>query len=140
MYTLGHTFVPPRIHSGGLRYHGMASIVNELYNQGIIEAIAVPQKSVFEAGLMFAQCEGILPAPEAAHACRVVIDEALRCKAEGTKRVIAFNLCGHGHLDLTAYDDYTHDRLADYDYPEEKVAEAMRHLPKIPPEALLPGT
>jgi tryptophan synthase beta chain len=140
MYTLGHTFVPPRIHSGGLRYHGMASIVNELYDQGVIEAIAVPQKSVFEAGLMFARCEGILPAPEAAHACRVVIDEALRCKAEGTKRVIAFNLCGHGHLDLTAYDDYTHGRLADYEYPEEKVAEAMRHLPKIPPEALLPST
>jgi tryptophan synthase beta chain len=140
MYTLGHTFVPPRIHSGGLRYHGMASIVNELYNQGIIEAVAVPQKSVFEAGLMFARSEGILPAPEAAHACRTVIDEALKCKAEGTKKVIVFNLCGHGHLDLTAYDDYIHDRLADYEYPEEKVAEAMKHLPKVPDQPLSPAT
>jgi tryptophan synthase beta chain len=89
---------------------------------------------------MFARSEGILPAPEAAHACRVVIDEALKCKAEGTKKVIAFNLCGHGHLDLTAYDDYIHGRLADYEYPEEKVAEAMTHLPKIPDSALSPAT
>lgn len=140
MYTLGHTFVPPRIHSGGLRYHGMASIVNELYDQGIIEAIAVPQKSVFEAGLLFARCEGILPAPEAAHAVRIAIDEALKCKEEGQKRVIVFNLCGHGHLDMTAYDDYIHNRLADYEYPEEKVAEAMKHLPKVPESAIAAAT
>jgi tryptophan synthase beta chain len=136
MYTLGHTFVPPRIHSGGLRYHGMASIVNELYDQKLIEAVAVQQRSVFEAGLMFAGAEGILPAPEAAHAARVAIDEALKCKAEGKKRVIVFNLCGHGHLDLSAYDDYIHGRLVDYDYPAEKVADAISHLPKVDAAAL----
>lgn len=139
MYTLGHTFVPPRIHSGGLRYHGMASIVNELYDQGIIEAVAVPQRAVFEAGLAFARCEGILPAPEAAHAVRIAIDEALKCKQAGQGRVIVFNLCGHGHLDLTAYDDYLHNRLVDYEYPADKVAEAISHLPKVDGAGPPPG-
>lgn len=131
MYTLGHTFVPPRIHSGGLRYHGMASIVNELYDQGLVEAVAVPQRAVFAAGLEFARHEGILPAPEAAHAVRVAIDEAVKCKQEGRKRVIVFNLCGHGHLDLTAYDDYLHNRLVDHEYPAEQVAAAISQLPKV---------
>lgn len=136
MYTLGHTFVPPRIHAGGLRYHGMASIVNELYDQKLIEAVGVAQTNVFNAGLTFARTEGILPAPEAAHSACVAIEEALKCKAEGKSKVILFNLCGHGLLDLSAYDDFIHGKLSDYDYPADKIAEALTHLPKIPESVL----
>jgi len=131
MHTLGHTYVPPGIHAGGLRYHAMAPHVCALYDHGDIEAVAVHQVPTFQAAAQFAQAEGILPAPESAHAVRVAIDEALKCKAEGKGKVIAFNLSGHGHFDLGAYDDYLHAKLQDYEYPAELVREAMTHLPKV---------
>lgn len=131
MYTLGHSFVPPRIHSGGLRYHGMAPLISQLADEGIIEARAVHQRSVFEAAVQFAKTEGILPAPEPSHAIRVVIDEALKCKEAGQGRSILFNLCGHGHFDLTAYEDYLSGRLEDYAYPKEEVERAIAELPKV---------
>jgi tryptophan synthase beta chain len=131
MHTLGHTFVPPGIHAGGLRYHGMAPHVCALYAHGDIEAVAVGQLATFAAAVQFARSEGILPAPESAHAIRVAIDEALQCKREGTRRVIAFNLSGHGHFDLGAYDAYLHGRLEDYAYPEDKIEEAMQFLPQV---------
>ncbi|MDW8058241.1 MAG: TrpB-like pyridoxal phosphate-dependent enzyme [Bacteroidia bacterium] len=111
MHTLGHDFVPPKIHAGGLRYHGMAPIISHLYELGYIEARAYPQKAVFEAGEFFAQTEGIIPAPEAAHAIKAVIDLAIEARLTGTKPVILFNLCGHGLLDLSAYDDFHAGRL-----------------------------
>jgi tryptophan synthase beta chain len=132
MHTLGHTFVPPGIHAGGLRYHGMAPHVCTLYDQGALEAVAVGQVATFDAAVQFARAEGILPAPESAHAIRVAIDEALRCKAEGRRQVIAFNLSGHGHFDLSAYDAYLSGKLEDYAYPEAKIREAMQHLPQVP--------
>jgi tryptophan synthase beta chain len=132
MYTLGHTFVPPGIHAGGLRYHGMAASVSELLDQGLIEAVAVGQREIFEAGVTFARAEGIIPAPESAHAVRVAIDEALRAKKAGSKQVILFNLSGHGHFDLVAYEQYLQGRLEHYEYPSEKVEEAMAHLPVVP--------
>jgi tryptophan synthase beta chain len=131
MYTLGHTFMPAGIHAGGLRYHGASSIVSLLYNQKIIEAVAYRQNPVFEAALMFAKSEGILPAPESSHAIRGAIDEALKAKEAGEKRTILFNLSGHGHFDLTAYDNYLSGKLEDYEYPAEKVKEALAHLPKV---------
>jgi tryptophan synthase beta chain len=132
MHTLGHTFVPPGIHAGGLRYHGMSPQVSALVEHGDVEARAVNQLATFEAGLTFARAEGILPAPEANHAVRAAIDEALRCKAEGRSQVIAFNLCGHGHFDMSAYDLYHQGRLQDYEYPQEKVEAAMHDLPQVP--------
>jgi tryptophan synthase beta chain len=132
MHTLGHTFVPPGIHAGGLRYHAMAPHVCALYDHGDIEAVAVHQVPTFEAAVQFARAEGILPAPESAHAVRVAIDEALKCKAEGKGKVIAFNLSGHGHFDLNAYDAYLHGQLEDYEYPAEMVAAAMADLPQVP--------
>lgn len=131
MYTLGHNFVPAGIHAGGLRYHGMAPLVSAVYDQGLIEAVAVPQNPTFAAAVQFARTEGILPAPESAHAIRVAIDEALRCKAEGKARTIVFGLSGHGHFDLTAYQRYLSGQLEDYEYPAEQVAEAMACLPKV---------
>jgi len=131
MYTLGHTFVPPGIHAGGLRYHGMAPSVSALVAHGDIEARALPQLSVFEGAVRFSQTEGIIPAPESAHAVRVAIDEALVCKETGEEKVIAFNLSGHGHFDLAAYDAYLHGELKDYTYPVERVEEAMSHLPQV---------
>lgn len=131
MYTLGHTFVPAGIHAGGLRYHGMAPLISALYNQGYIEAIAVPQISTFAAAIQFAQSEGIVPAPESAHAIRVAIDQALDAKARGQTRVILFNLSGHGNFDLSAYEQYLGGKLQDYEYPAEEVARAMEHLPKV---------
>jgi tryptophan synthase beta chain len=131
MHTLGHTFVPPGIHAGGLRYHGMAPHVCALYENGDIEAVAVGQVETFDAALQFARTEGILAAPESAHAIRVAIDEALKCKEEGVGRVIAFNLSGHGHFDLGAYDAYLKGELEHYEYPADKVSEAMTHLPEI---------
>jgi len=124
MYTLGHSFVPPRIHSGGLRYHGMAPLISQLAAEGIIETRAVHQRSVFEAAVQFAKTEGILSAPEPSHAIRVVIDEALKCKESGKGKSILFNLCGHGHFDLTAYEDYLSGRLEDYSYPKEEVEKS----------------
>ncbi len=131
MHTLGSSFMPPAIHAGGLRYHGMAPIVSALYDQGLIEAVAVPQNPVFAAGVQFARAEGIIPAPESAHAIRVAIDEALKCKASGEKKVIVFNLSGHGHFDMAGYDAYLRSQLPDYEYPAETVAQAMAQLPKV---------
>jgi len=113
MYTLGHTFIPPKIHAGGLRYHGMAPTVSQLHKLKLIEAVAYPQLKVFEAAVLFARTEGILPAPEPAHAIRAVMDEAIKAREEGRKRVILFNLCGHGLLDLSAYDSYLSGSLPD---------------------------
>lgn len=132
MHTLGHTFVPPSIHAGGLRYHGMSPSVSALVEHGDIEARAVRQLDTFAAAVQFSKAEGIIPAPESAHAIRVAIDEALACKQTGQKKVIAFNLSGHGHFDMTAYEAYHRGQLQDYEYPEEKVAEAMTHLPRVP--------
>lgn len=131
MYSLGHTFVPAGIHAGGLRYHGMAPLLSAVYNQGLMEAVAVHQRPTFQAAIEFARSEGIIPAPESAHAIRVAIDEALKCKESGEKKVIAFNLSGHGHFDLGAYDAYLNGKLEDYSYPREKVEEALAHLPKV---------
>jgi len=131
MHTLGHDFIPEPIHAGGLRYHGMAPLVSLLKQRGLIEARAVHQRATFEAGVRFARAEGILPAPEPAHAIKVAIDEALRAKAEGRPTVILFNLCGHGHFDLSAYERHLAGRLEDYEYPAEKVAAALEALPVV---------
>jgi len=131
MYTLGHTFVPPGIHAGGLRYHGMAPLICQLYEDGYIEAVAYPQTPCFEAAVLFARTEGIVPAPESSHAVRAAVDEALAAKEAGEARVILFNLSGHGLLDLQAYDDYLAGKLRDEEYPEEKVREAMKDLPEV---------
>ncbi len=131
MYTLGHTFMPAGIHAGGLRYHGMAPSFSALCHAGYIDAVAVPQIGTFQAAVMFTKAEGIIPAPESAHAIRVAIDEALDAKAKGEKRVILFNLSGHGHFDMMAYQAYLNGELQDYEYPAEAVQEAMQHLPKV---------
>ncbi len=131
MYTLGHDFVPPGIHAGGLRYHGDAPLLCQLYHDGLIEARAYPQTAVFEAALRFARTEGVIPAPESAHAVRAAVDEALRCREEGREEAILFNLSGHGYLDLQAYADYLDGRLTDYEYPDEKIREALSRLPEI---------
>ena len=131
MYTLGHDFMPPSIHAGGLRYHGDSPLVCQLYNEGLIEAVAVPQVATFEAGVQFARAEGIIPAPESNHAIRACIDEALRCKQTGEAKTLFFNLSGHGHFDMASYDKYFAGELVDYDYPEEAVKEALKRLPKI---------
>jgi tryptophan synthase beta chain len=131
MCTLGHTFMPAGIHAGGLRYHGMAPSLSALYDAGYIDAVAVPQVGTFEAAVQFTRAEGIIPAPESAHAIRVAIDEALDAKARGEKRVILFNLSGHGHFDMMAYQAYLNGELEDYEYPVEAVQEAMQHLPQV---------
>ncbi len=131
MYTLGHDFIPPGIHAGGLRYHGMSPQVSLLYNEKLIEAVAVHQKTVFDAGVIFAKTEGIIPAPETCHAIRVAIDEALECKRTGEKKVIAFNFSGHGHFDLSSYEAYMDGKLVNYEYPDEKIKESLKKLPKF---------
>lgn len=132
MYTLGHTFMPPGIHAGGLRYHGMSPLVSALVDSGHIEARTARQLETFEAAVAFSRAEGIIPAPESAHAIRAAIDEALKCRETGEKKVIAFNLSGHGHFDMTAYQSYHHGLLEDFEYPDHAVEEAMTHLPKVP--------
>ena len=131
MHTLGHDFIPAGIHAGGLRYHGMAPSVSALYDAGHIEAVAVKQIPTFEAAIQFARAEGIVPAPESAHAIRAAIDEALDAKAKDEKRVILFNLSGHGNFDMGAYEAYLSGKLEDYEYPAEAVQEAMKHLPQV---------
>ncbi len=131
MFTLGHTFIPPGIHAGGLRYHGMAPLVSLLYDQKIIEAVAYHQITCFEAGVTFARAEGILPAPETNHAIKAVIDEANKCTQTGEEKVIVFNFSGHGHFDLASYECYFSGQLKDYAYPQEKVEEALKHLPDV---------
>ena len=131
MHTLGHDFMPAPIHAGGLRYHGMAPALCTFFDAGFIEAIAVRQLEVFEAAVLFSRTEGILPAPESSHAIRAAIDEALDAKEKGEKRVILFNLSGHGHFDLTAYNAYFENNLEDYDYPQELIDTIPQHLPKV---------
>ena len=131
MYTLGHSFVPAPLHAGGLRYHGMASIICELYDQGLMEAQSVQQMETFEAALTFARSEGIIPAPEAAHGVAGAIREAQAAKEAGEKRVILLNLCGHGHFDMSAYDAYLGGQLSNYEYPQAEIARAMAELPQV---------
>jgi len=131
MHTLGHDFIPEPIHAGGLRYHGMSPLVSLLKEGGHIEAQAVHQRSAFEVGVQFARAEGILPAPEPTHAIRAAVDEALAAREAGEARVILFNLCGHGHFDLSAYERYLDGTLEDYEYPREKVEAALAGLPAV---------
>jgi tryptophan synthase beta chain len=131
MYTLGHDFIPEPIHAGGLRYHGMSPLVSLLKENGYIEARSVHQRSSFAAGVQFARAEGILPAPEPTHAIRVAMDEALEAREAGEARVILFNLCGHGHFDLSAYERYLNGNLEDFEYPAERVAAALESLPRV---------
>ena len=131
MDTLGHDFIPPGIHAGGLRYHGMAPLVSHAYHLGLVEAQSVAQTDVFTAGVGFARSEGIIPAPESSHAIAAVRQLAEDCKQSGEAKTILFNLSGHGHFDMGAYDNYLDGKLEDYAYPEEKIKEAMKHLPKI---------
>ncbi|MCL6552037.1 MAG: TrpB-like pyridoxal phosphate-dependent enzyme [Firmicutes bacterium] len=133
MYTLGHTFVPPAIHAGGLRYHGDAPLLCLLYHHGYVEAVAYGQRAVFDAAVQFARAEGIIPAPESAHAVRKAIDEALEAKREGRPRVILFGLSGHGHFDLAAYEKHLAGELEDFAYPEDAIQAAMRELAAIQP-------
>jgi len=131
MYTLGRNFVPPAIHAGGLRYHGDSPLVSQLYHEGLIEAVAVPQRATFEAGVTFARTEGIIPAPESNHAIRVAINEALECKRTGESKAIFFTLSGHGHFDMAAYDKYFSGQLEDSAYPDEAIELALAELPKV---------
>ncbi|MCX8029451.1 MAG: TrpB-like pyridoxal phosphate-dependent enzyme [Brevinematales bacterium] len=130
MHTLGHQFMPPSIHAGGLRYHGMAPIVSKLYELGLIEAKSYTQNEVFEAGVVFARTEGVLPAPETTHAIKAAIDEAIQAKKEGIRRVILFNLSGHGHFDLKAYDDYMNGNLPDHEPTEDELEKGFSSIPK----------
>ncbi|MFQ6111002.1 MAG: TrpB-like pyridoxal phosphate-dependent enzyme [Nitrospinota bacterium] len=132
MYTLGHGFVPAGIHAGGLRYHGDAPLICQLYKDGLIEAVAYPQNPVFEAAVTFCRAEGIIPAPETAHAIKAVIDEAVKCREEGKEKVIFFNMSGHGHFDMSAYNEYFDDALEDFALPQEEIDRAMAELPKVP--------
>ncbi|HET7035352.1 MAG TPA: TrpB-like pyridoxal phosphate-dependent enzyme [Thermomicrobiaceae bacterium] len=131
MHTLGHRFVPAGIHAGGLRYHGMAPLVSLLYEQGVIEATALTQTGVFEGAVQFARAEGIVPAPESAHAVRAAIDEALRCREAGEARTILIGLSGHGFFDLGAYESYFAGRLIDYEHPQAEIEAALAGLPQL---------
>jgi tryptophan synthase beta chain len=131
MYTLGHDFMPPGIHAGGLRYHGDSALVSKLYNGGLIEAMAVPQLETFEAGVLFARSEGILPAPESCHAIAATVREAKQCARTGEPKTLLFNLSGHGHFDMTSYDRYLSGELEDFEYPEAAIRESLQHLPKV---------
>ena len=131
MHTLGSDFTPPGLHAGGLRYHGMAPLVSHVKELGLIEARGVSQVACFEAGVMFARCEGIVPAPESTHAVRGAIDEALRCKAEGKSETILFCLSGHGHFDMASYTNYLAGKLTDQPYDEKELAMALSMLPKV---------
>jgi tryptophan synthase beta chain len=131
MHTLGHQFMPPGIHAGGLRYHGMSPLISLLHDEGIIEAQAYHQTAIFDAALTFARSEGIIPAPESSHAICAAIEEAKQAKVMGQERVILFNLSGHGNFDMAAYDSYLSGKLEDYEYPAEAVAAAQQHMPQV---------
>ncbi|PTD95601.1 TrpB-like pyridoxal phosphate-dependent enzyme [Pseudothauera lacus] len=131
MYTLGHDFMPPGIHAGGLRYHGDSPLVSQLFHEGLVEAVAVPQLATFEAGVLFARNEGIIPAPESCHGIRAAIDEALKCKESGEPKTILFNLTGHGHFDMSSYERFFGGKLENYDYPAAAVAQSLAHLPRF---------
>ncbi|HEY9188027.1 MAG TPA: TrpB-like pyridoxal phosphate-dependent enzyme [Bacteroidota bacterium] len=132
MYTLGHNFIPPSIHAGGLRYHGASPLVSQLLKDNIIEAQAFTQKEIFSAALLFSKTEGIIPAPESSHAIKCAINEAEKCKEEGTSKTILFNLSGHGLLDMGSYEKYFSNVLEDYDYPEENIKAALKELERYP--------
>jgi tryptophan synthase beta chain len=129
MHTLGHSFIPAPIHAGGLRYHGMAPLVSHIYEEGLVEAISIGQTECFTAALQFARTEGIVPAPEPTHAIAAAIREALACKESGEEKVILTALCGHGHLDLAAYDTFLSGEMVDYDLPDAAIADAMAGVP-----------
>lgn len=129
MHTLGHDFVPEGIHAGGLRYHGMAPLISHLYELKMMEARAYPQNPVFEAAVTFTRTQGLLPAPEPSHAIKAAIDEAIRCRESGEAKTILFNLCGHGHFDLTAYDKYLSGNLQDFELPQAEIDSALGRLP-----------
>ncbi len=131
MYTLGHDFVPPGIHAGGLRYHGASAQVSQLRHEGVIEATALPQNACFEGAVLFARTEGIVPAPESSHAIRAAIDEAVRAREEQKQCTILFNLSGHGHFDMSSYAAYLSGQLEDYAYPEEHIAASLARLPQV---------
>ncbi len=135
MHTLGSTFTPPGFHAGGLRYHGMSPLLSHMMQLGLLEAVAYHQTECFKAGVTFARAEGIVPAPEANHAVKGAIEEALRCKREGKAETILFNLCGHGHFDMQAYIDYTQGKLVDQNYDENELAMALAGLPSVPEPA-----
>lgn len=132
MYTLGHAFIPPPIHAGGLRYHGMAPIICKLYDLGLIEAVAAHQTAVFEAGVKFARTEGIITGPEPCHDIKVAIDEANKCKESGEAKTILIAHSGHGHFDLAAYDAYLSGKLQDFALPDKEIKKAQAELPEIP--------
>jgi tryptophan synthase beta chain len=131
MFTLGHNFMPAPIHAGGLRYHGMSPLVSHLYDLGLIEAVAVHQRPIFEAAISFARSEGHIPAPETAHAIRAAMFEALKCRETGESKVIVFNASGHGHFDMGSYERYLNNSLEDYEYPTEMIKESLKSLPVI---------
>ncbi|WMP17885.1 hypothetical protein [Thiothrix lacustris] len=130
-YTLGHDFMPPGIHAGRLRYHGESALISQLYNEGLLEAVAIPQLETFAAGVMFAKTEGIVAAPESCHAIAATIREAQNCAKTGESKTLLFNLSGHGHFDMTSYERYLRGELTDFDYPEEAIKESLAHLPKV---------
>ena len=132
MYTLGSSFIPSANHAGGLRFHGMSSILSQLYADGLMEATAVEQTDVFEAAEQFARVEGILPAPESAHAIRAAIDEALKCKETGEEKTILFGLTGTGYFDLVAYEKFNNGEMSDYIPTDEDIAQSVAKLPKVP--------
>jgi tryptophan synthase beta chain len=132
MHSLGHGFKPAPIHAGGLRYHGMAPLISHLVELGLVEARAYPQNECFAEAVRFARCEGIVPAPEPSHALRAVAQEAALADEEGVERTILFNLCGHGHFDLSAYDDFLAGRLVDHELPQEELDDAARVLAGMP--------
>jgi tryptophan synthase beta chain len=131
MHTLGHDFIPDPIHAGGLRYHGMSPLISHIYELGLIEAESRPQKECFAAGVQFARTEGIIPAPEPTHALAATIDEALRCKDAGEEKVILTALCGHGMLDMAAYNAYFADELVDHEFPDEQMRDALTRIPQL---------
>ena len=131
MYTLGHDFIPEGIHAGGLRYHGDSALVSQLYHDGLIEAMAYGQKSVFDAAVTFARTEGIVPAPESSHAIRAAIDEAVKAKEAGESKVILFNLSGHGYFDMSSYDMYFSGNMIDVEYSRDNVEKSMANLPLV---------
>jgi tryptophan synthase beta chain len=131
MYTLGHDFMPPGIHAGGLRYHGESALVSQLYNEGLLSAVAIPQLETFEAGELFAKTQGIIPAPESCHAIAAMIREAKRCAETGEAKTLLFNLSGHGHFDMSAYDRYFKGELEDFEYPDAAIQDSLSHLPKV---------
>ncbi|MCB1724385.1 MAG: TrpB-like pyridoxal phosphate-dependent enzyme [Gammaproteobacteria bacterium] len=133
MYTLGHDFMPPGIHAGGLRYHGDSALVSQLHHEGLVDAVAVPQLETFEAGVLFAKTQGIVPAPESCHAIAAAVREARHCAETGEPKTLLFNLSGHGHFDMSAYDRFLAGELEDFDYPEDAIEASLSHLPKVAP-------